>query len=111
MLGKVEVLLSHEYTLAEEVLVDLLAVSFGDKPGREVLAEYLENESIILHCCEFQALFGESHTTLKFLGWWSKVVVKLHSRQSFFARECATEVLAKPKFCQAHKFAGLNFND
>lgn len=34
MLGKVEVLLSHEYTLAEEVLVDLLAVSFGDKPSR-----------------------------------------------------------------------------
>jgi hypothetical protein len=41
MLGKVEVLLSHEYTLAEEVLVDLLAVSFGDKPSREVSVEYL----------------------------------------------------------------------
>src|SRR3954451_6733566 len=36
---------------------------------------------------------------------------ELHVRLSFFARECATEVLAKPKFCQAHKFAGLNFND
>jgi hypothetical protein len=70
MLGKVEVLLSHEYTLAEEVLVDLLAVSFGNKPGQEVLAEQLlEDESVILHCCEFQALFGESHTMLKFLGW------------------------------------------
>jgi hypothetical protein len=67
MLGKVEVLLSHEYTLAEEVLVDLLAVSFGDKPGREALAEHLEDESTVLHCCEFQALFGESHTMLKFL--------------------------------------------
>ena len=41
MLGKVEVLLSHEYTLAEEVLVDLLAVSLGNKPGQEVLAEQL----------------------------------------------------------------------
>ena len=41
MLGKVEVLLSHEYTLAEEVLVDLLAVSFGNKPDQEVLAEQL----------------------------------------------------------------------
>jgi hypothetical protein len=36
---------------------------------------------------------------------------ELHVRLSFFARECATEVLAKPKCCQAHKFAGLNFND
>jgi hypothetical protein len=43
MLGKVEVLLGHEHTLAEEVLVDLLAVVLGDK-----------------HCREFQALFGES---------------------------------------------------
>jgi hypothetical protein len=75
MLGKVEVLLSHEYTFAEEVLVDLLAVSLGDKPGREVLVEHLEGESVILHCCEFQALFGESHTMLKFLGWWSDVVM------------------------------------
>ena len=33
MLRKVEVLLSNEYTLAEEVLVDLLAISFGNKPG------------------------------------------------------------------------------
>jgi hypothetical protein len=33
MLREVEVLLSHEYTFAEEVLVDLLAVSFWDKPG------------------------------------------------------------------------------
>jgi len=32
MLGKVEVLLSHEYTLAEEVLVDLLAVCLWNKP-------------------------------------------------------------------------------
>jgi hypothetical protein len=75
MFGKVEVLLCHEHTLAEEVLVDLLAVSFGDKPGQEVLAEQLEDEFRILHCCEFQALFGESHTMLRFLGWWSNVVV------------------------------------
>jgi hypothetical protein len=33
VLGKVEVLLGHEHTLTEEVLVDLLAVGLGDKPG------------------------------------------------------------------------------
>lgn len=33
VLGEVEVLLGHEYTLLEEVLVDFLAVGFGDKPG------------------------------------------------------------------------------
>lgn len=33
MLGKVEVLLGHEHTLTEEVLVDLLAVGLGDEPG------------------------------------------------------------------------------
>ena len=30
--GEVVVLLGHEYTLAKEVLVDLLAVGFWDKP-------------------------------------------------------------------------------
>ena len=33
VLGQVEVLLGDEYALAEEVLVDLLAVGLGDKPG------------------------------------------------------------------------------
>lgn len=32
MLGKVEVLLRDEHALAEEVLVDFLAVRFGDQP-------------------------------------------------------------------------------
>lgn len=32
MLGEVEVLLRDEHTLTEDVLVDLLAVRFGDKP-------------------------------------------------------------------------------
>lgn len=32
MLWKVEVLLGHEYTLTEEVLVDLLAIGLWDKP-------------------------------------------------------------------------------
>jgi hypothetical protein len=32
MLGEVEVLLRNEYTLAKEVLVNLLAISFWDKP-------------------------------------------------------------------------------
>jgi hypothetical protein len=34
MLGKVEVLLGHEHTLAEEVLVDLLAVGFWNEPAK-----------------------------------------------------------------------------
>lgn len=34
VLGKVVVLLSHEYTLLEEVLVDLLSVGLWDKPAR-----------------------------------------------------------------------------
>lgn len=33
VLGKVVVLLGHEYTFSEEVLVDLLAVSLWDKPA------------------------------------------------------------------------------
>lgn len=36
VLGEVEVLLGDEYTLAEEVLVDLLSVGLGDEPGRGV---------------------------------------------------------------------------
>ena len=32
MLWQVEVLLCHEYTLTEEVLVDLLAIGLWDKP-------------------------------------------------------------------------------
>lgn len=33
VLGLVEVLLGDEHTLAEEVLVDRLAVGLGDQPG------------------------------------------------------------------------------
>ena len=33
VLGQVVVFLSHEHSLAEEILVDLLAVSFWDEPG------------------------------------------------------------------------------
>ena len=33
MFGLVEILLRYEDTLAEEVLVDELAIGFGDKPG------------------------------------------------------------------------------
>jgi len=36
VLGEVEVLLGHEYTLLEEVLVDLLAISLWDKPAPAV---------------------------------------------------------------------------
>jgi hypothetical protein len=30
--GEVEVFLGHEHSLTEEILVDLLAVGFGDEP-------------------------------------------------------------------------------
>jgi hypothetical protein len=43
MLWEVEVLLGHEHTLAEKVLMNLFTVSLGNK-----------------HCREFLALFGES---------------------------------------------------
>ena len=33
MLGEVEVLLGHEHTLSEEVLVDLLSIRLGDEPA------------------------------------------------------------------------------
>ncbi len=33
VLDEVEVLLGHEHTLSEEVLVDLLAVGLGDEPA------------------------------------------------------------------------------
>jgi len=33
VLGKIVVLLSHEYSLLKEVLVDLLAIGLGDKPA------------------------------------------------------------------------------
>ena len=36
MLGKVVVLLGHEHSLTEDVLVDLLAVGLGDKPGQKI---------------------------------------------------------------------------
>ena len=32
MFGKVEVFLGHEHSLTEEILVDLLAISFWDEP-------------------------------------------------------------------------------
>lgn len=41
VLGKVEVLLGHEHTLLEEVLVDLLAVGLGNKPARSESAVML----------------------------------------------------------------------
>lgn len=68
MLGKVVVLLGHEYTLLEEVLVDLLAVGLGDKPAIELVRWSCGNRGrwMVVHCCEFLALFGESHTMLIF---------------------------------------------
>ena len=41
MLGEVEVLLSHEHPLAEEVLVDLFAICFRNEPGDDELAGHL----------------------------------------------------------------------
>ena len=45
MLGQIEVLFGHEYAFTEEVLVDLLAVGFGDKPG-PVLAASNRGENV-----------------------------------------------------------------
>ena len=83
MLGQVEVFLSHEHTLTKEVLVDLLSISFWDKPGRTRLAGSFNERENILHCCEFLALFGESHTTLKFVSSLSKMVVRINCLRSY----------------------------
>ena len=55
MLGLVEVLFGNEHTLLEDILVDLLAIGFGDK-----------------HCHELLALFGKSRTMRKMgvVGLW-----------------------------------------
>ena len=37
MLGQIEVFLSHEYTFAKEVLVNLFAISLRDKPSQKML--------------------------------------------------------------------------
>lgn len=72
VLGKIVVLLGHEYTLLEEVLVDLLAIGLGNKPdmgvSRVTLCSSAGKEDV--HCCEFLALFGESHTMLELVRVW-----------------------------------------
>jgi hypothetical protein len=42
MLGQVVVLLSHKHSFTEEILVDLLAVGFGDKPGIVVSLHFIQ---------------------------------------------------------------------
>ena len=83
MLGQVEVFLSHEHALTKEVLVDLLSVSFWDKPGLTRLAGSCGKPEDDSHCCEFLALFGESHTTLKFVWILSKRVVRIRCLRSY----------------------------
>lgn len=61
VLGQVVVLFGDEYTLLEEVLVDRLAVGFGDKPVR-VSTKSLDCLTGCLHCRESLALFGRSRT-------------------------------------------------
>lgn len=40
VLGLVVVLLGDEHSLAEEVLVDLLAISLGDQPNRQEIVSF-----------------------------------------------------------------------
>ena len=63
VLGLVEVLLGDEHTLAEEVLVDRLAVGLGDQPGAlSVCSNFAE-------CARtFYSHFGSGYWWL--LGWW-----------------------------------------
>lgn len=54
VLGLVEVLLRDEHTLAEEVLVDLLAVGLGNQPGshqRGIRQGDMLDKSSHLGCC------------------------------------------------------------
>ncbi len=48
MLGQVEVLLGDEHTLAEEVLVDRLAVGLGDQPGGMSVSAVCASHAIAL---------------------------------------------------------------
>ena len=50
VLGLVEVLLGDEHTLAEEVLVDRLAVGLGDEPGAlSVMARFWRYFAVAAH--------------------------------------------------------------
>jgi len=63
MLGLVEVLLGDEHTLAEEVLVNRLAVGLGDQPG--ALSVYLD----FAGCARNRySHFGSGDCWL--VGWW-----------------------------------------
>lgn len=59
---EVVVLLGHEYTFSEEVLVDLLAISLWNKPAFVSIAVDVALFVLHLHCHESQALFGRSCT-------------------------------------------------
>jgi hypothetical protein len=47
MLGLVEVLFGHEHTFLEDVLVDLLAIGFGDEHCRELLAQFGKSRTML----------------------------------------------------------------
>ena len=71
VLGLVEVLLGDEHTLAEEVLVDRLAVGLGNQPGRIV-----SDGSILAVFCGCFSHFGSVDCWLVWLvGGLDKVVV------------------------------------
>lgn len=63
VLGLVEVLLGDEHTLAEEVLVDRLAVGLGDQPGA-LLVQFGFAENARIRCLHF----GSGDCWL--VGWW-----------------------------------------
>ena len=65
MLGLVEVLLGHEYSFTEKILVDLLSIGFGDEPATSESVMRIDERSMYIHCREFLALFVESRT----MGW------------------------------------------
>jgi hypothetical protein len=82
MLREVEVLLGHEHAFAEEVLVDLLAVSFWDKPCEKMSVKATFWDLHVLTLLRVPcALRGIAHNAGVVLGL-TKVVVTCDGRSS-----------------------------
>jgi hypothetical protein len=74
MLGEVEVLFSHEDALAEEVLVDLLSVSFWDKPCKKMSVRSRSGDFYVLTLlrvpCALRGIAHNAGITGDLRKWW-----------------------------------------
>ena len=100
VLGLVEVLLGDEHTLAEEVLVDRLAVGLGNQPGA-----FVSDGSVLAVICGRSSHFGSVDCWLVWLvGGLDKVVVvnrrqrkyNFQVRRSALGKSLCADVRASP---------------